>query len=153
MAMLELGCGHGIPISRALIEDGFVIYGVDASPSLLAAFCSRFPHVQVACEAVEDSRFFDRTFDAAIAVGLMFLLSADAQRALIGRVAQALNSGGRFLFTAPAEPRTWSDVLTGQTSLSLGAQVYKAFLADAGFTLVGEYRDEGENHYYDSRKQ
>ena len=118
--ILDLGCGFGVPNSQALINDGFVIYGVDASPSLIAEFRRRFPDVNVACEAVEDSRLFDRTFDGVMAVGLLFLLSEDSQRDLIRRVGLALNSGGRFLFTSPAQCCTWTDILTGRESLSLG---------------------------------
>jgi len=29
--VLDLGCGTGVPISQALIERGFNVYGVDAS--------------------------------------------------------------------------------------------------------------------------
>ncbi len=152
-SILDLGCGFGVPISQALINDGFVIYGVDASSSLITEFRRRFPDVNVACEAVEDSRFFDRTFDGVIAVGLLFLMSEDSQRDLIRRVGLALNSGGRFLFTAPAQSCTWTDILTGRESLSLGADAYKAIIADAGLTLVGEHSDEGDSHYYDTCRQ
>ena len=152
-SILDLACGFGVPNSQALIDDGFVIYGVDASPSLIMEFRRRFPDVNVACEAVEDSRFFDRTFDGVIAVGLLFLLSEDSQRDLIRRVGLALNSGGRFLFTSPAQSCTWTDVLTGRPSLSLGADAYKAIISDARLTLVGEHSDEGDNHYYDTCKQ
>ena len=151
--ILDLACGFGVPNSQALIDDGFVIYGVDASPSLIAEFRRRFPDVNVACEAVEDSRFFDRTFDGVIAVGLLFLLSEDSQRDLIRRVGVALNSGGRFLFTSPAQSCTWTDILTGRESLSLGADAYKAIIADARLNLVGEHSDEGDNHYYDMCRQ
>ena len=137
----------------ALMNDGFVIYGVDASPRLTAAFRSRFQHAHVACEAVEDSCFFGRTFDGVIAVGLMFLLRSDTQRDLIRRVALALNPNGRFLFTAPVQPCAWTDLLTGRQSLSLGAEAYKAALSHAGLTLVAEYVDEGDNHYYDACKR
>ena len=152
-SILDLGCGHGMPVSAALMEDGFDVYGIDASPSLTDTFRRRFPHAHVACEAVEDSSFFLRKFDAAIAVGLLFLLPADMQESLIRRVAQALNSGGRFLFTSPAEACTWKDMLTGQRSLSLGARAYKDLLSSAGLVLVEGYVDEGDNHYYDSRKR
>ena len=37
-AILELGCGSGEPISISLAADGFTIYGVDASPRMVAAF-------------------------------------------------------------------------------------------------------------------
>ncbi len=151
--ILDLACGFGVPNSQALINDGFVIYGVDASPSLITEFRRRFPDVNVACEAVEDSRFFDRTFDGVIAVGLLFLLSEDSQRDLIRRVGLALNSGGRFLFTSPAQSCTWTDILTGRESLSLGADAYKAIIVDARLNLVGEHSDEGDNHYYDTCRQ
>ncbi len=151
--ILDRACGFGVPNSQALINDGFVIYGVDASPSLIAEFRRRFPDVNVACEAIEDSRLFDRTFDGVIAVGLLFLLSEDSQRDLIRRVGLALNSGGRFLFTSPAQCCTWTDILTGRESLSLGADAYKAIIADARLNLVGEHSDEGDNHYYETCRQ
>lgn len=149
-AILDLGCGHGVPISMALLNEGFAIYGVDASPTLAAEFGRRFPAARIACEAVENSRFFDRTFDGIIAVGLVFLLPADLQRDIIRRVASALNPGGRFVFTSPAQVCTWTDVLTGRQSLSLGADEYGAVLESAGLTLAGEHVDEGQNHYYDA---
>ena len=132
-SVLDLGCGSGVPISQALIDDGFAVYGVDAAPTLVAAFRSRFPHAPAACEPAETSHFFDRTFDGVVAIGLMFLLSADVQRALIHKVAAALPPGGRFLFTAPVQSCTWADILTGRESRSLGAEAYKTMLSDAGF--------------------
>jgi SAM-dependent methyltransferase len=150
--ILDLGCGHGIPLAMALIEDGFNVYGIDASPTLVAAFRNRFPRAHVICGAVEGSDFFARTFDGVLAIGLLFLLDVDTQRELIGKVAQALNADGRFLFTAPRDACTWTDVLTGRSSRSLGAEGYEAILTDAGLTVVDEYRDEGDNHYFDARK-
>ena len=66
-AILDLGCGHGMPISQALIEDGFTVYGVDASPKLVAAFREKFPDVNVECGSVEESEFFGRQFDGVVA--------------------------------------------------------------------------------------
>lgn len=147
-AVLDLGCGSGQPISQILVDADCALHGVDASPSLLAAFRARFPHVPAECNAVERSEFFARTFDGVIAWGLLFLLRPEAQALVIRRVAQALNDGGQFLFTAPAQVCTWSDVLTGQISISLGAEAYRQTLAAAGLTLVDTFVDEGANHYY-----
>jgi len=151
-AVLDLGCGAGIPVSEALGNAGFDVYGIDAAPSLVAAFRQRFPTAHAACETVEDSPLFDRSFDAAVAIGLLFLLPERRQRDVVRRVADVLKPGGRFLFTAPVEGGTWPDSLTGRPSVSLGIDGYKAAIDDAGLTLVGEYLDEGENHYYDARK-
>ena len=146
--VLDLGCGCGVPISQTLLDQGLTVYGVDASASLTAAFRARFPHTTVACEAVEESTFFGRQFDAVVAWGLLFLLSDETQLRLIQKVAAALLPGGRFLFTAPAQRCEWTDVLTRLPSRSLGAETYRAALTAAGLTLVDEYDDEGENHYY-----
>jgi SAM-dependent methyltransferase len=151
-AVLDLGCGPGTPHAKVLFDSGLEVYGIDASPSLLEAYRRRFPSAQIACERVEDSQFFGRLFDGALAWGLMFLLPLESQRALIHRVARALTDGGRFLFTSPAQVCTWEDLSTGRPSWSLGAAAYKAELAGAGLTLVGEHDDGGENHYYDAIK-
>lgn len=152
-SILDLGCGHGVPVASALIGDGFALHAVDASPSMIAAFRDRFPSAHAVCEAVEESTFFGRTFDGVVAVGLMFLLEPETQRDLIPKIAQALHPGGRFLFTSPAQACAWTDVLTGQQSVSLGAEAYKGILSEAGLDLLGEHVDEGDNHYYSARRK
>jgi 2-polyprenyl-3-methyl-5-hydroxy-6-metoxy-1,4-benzoquinol methylase len=150
--ILDLGCGHGDPLAVSLIDDGYEIYGIDASPTLVAAFQRRLPQAHVTCEAVEDSSLFARSFDAVLAVGLIFLLDPNTQRELIRKAAQTLTPGGGFLFTAPRQVRTWTDIMTGLPSRSLGAEAYEAILMGAGLTLVDEYVDQGENHYFAARK-
>lgn len=102
------------------------------------------------CEAAEESDFFGRTYDGIVSVGLLFLLPPDVQHVVIRRAAAALKPGGRFLFTAPVQTGTWTDILTGRRSTSLGDEAYRRALAEAGLTVVAEYVDEGENHYYDA---
>ena len=150
--VLELGCGHGVPISGALLAGGATLYGIDASPSLIAAFRSRFPDVPVECSAVDASDFFGRSFDAAVAWGLMFLLTPEAQAGLIEKVAAALKPGGSFLFTSPHQSCEWSDSLTGRKSVSLGADAYRRLVEVAGLNVVGNTEDEGQNYYYFVRK-
>lgn len=147
-SVLDVGCGHGVPISEVLIDQGFAVYGIDASPSMVAAFRSRFPYAFVECGTIEDSQFFGRRFDGVIAWGLMFLLTPDIQAALIHKVALALKPGGKFLFTAPPQACEWLDNLTGQNSVSLGSATYHKIVESEGLVLVGEAEDEGQNHYY-----
>jgi len=152
-AILDIGCGNGVPISETLLQEGFDVHGVDASESMVREFRNRFPTVPVECSTVEDSRFFDRKFDAVVAWGLMFLLPADTQRILIGKVASVLNPRGRFLFTSPQEASSWKDGMTGLGSLSLGKEAYEEALREGGLALVRNMLDEGENYYYFARKQ
>jgi 2-polyprenyl-3-methyl-5-hydroxy-6-metoxy-1,4-benzoquinol methylase len=147
-SILDIGCGSGVPIAQMLVEGGFEVFGLDASPSMVAAFRQRFPKSFAKCEAAEESDFFGRRFDAIICVGLIFLLPAETQRILIAKVSGALKHGGRFLFTSPKQACTWSDVMTGRLSFSLGSEEYHRILATHELELVGEGEDEGENHYY-----
>jgi SAM-dependent methyltransferase len=151
-AVLDLGCGNGVPISETLIQEGCLVHGVDASPRMVAQFRERFRDVPVVCEPIEDSSFFDREFDGAIAWGLMFLLPLDTQATVIRRVARALRAGGSFLFTSPSQSCDWMDSLTGRPSISPGADAYRRMLAAEGLTVIRELDDEGDNHYYVSVK-
>jgi hypothetical protein len=119
-SILDIGCGYGVPISEALLQEGFAVYGVDAS----------------------------ETFDAVVAWGLMFILSGDTQRSLIGKVARVLNRPGHLLFTAPRQACSWLDGMTGLPSISLGHDAYAHELAAHGLVLVGNDEDEGGNYYY-----
>lgn len=150
--VLDLGCGSGLPITDVLIDEGLDVYAVDAAPSFVAAFRHRFPDTPVACEAVEESAFFGRTFDAVLSWGLIFLMSPEAQRETLRRVGDVLKPGGRLLFTSPPGAITWNDAMTGQKSRSLGAEEYRRLLATVGLKVSREYEDEGENHYYDAVK-
>jgi SAM-dependent methyltransferase len=148
--VVDLGCGPGIPITAVLVEEGLQVFGVDAAPSLVAAFQRNLPGIPIVCESVLETRFFDRTFDAVLSIGLVFLLKAQEQHRLIRRFAEALAPGGRLLFTSPAKPAVWKDAMTGLESTSLGAEKYKKLLGAPGISVVEEYEDAGQNHYFDA---
>jgi hypothetical protein len=137
-------------MTAILIEEGLNVRALDASPTLVAAFRKRFPTIPVACEPVEVSTFFDRSFDGVLAWGLMFLLPVATQLDLLRRLAGVVVPGGRLVFTSPPEPITWLDAMTGLESRSLGAATYRETLLANGFAVTREYEDEGENHYYDA---
>jgi 2-polyprenyl-3-methyl-5-hydroxy-6-metoxy-1,4-benzoquinol methylase len=151
-SVLDLGCGTGDPVAVVLREAGLVVSGIDASPRMVAGFRRRLPEAPAACEAVEDSDFFGRRFDAVVAIGLVFLLPEPAQLALLRRVAQAIEPGGELLFTAPGAPCAWDDVLTGRRCRSLGIDAYLGALADAGFAHVRSFSDEGGNAHHVARR-
>jgi predicted nicotinamide N-methyase len=149
-AVIDLGCGSGLPITRALVSEGLNVYAIDAAPSLVAAFRHNLPQTPVACETVQESSFFGRMFDGIIAWGLMFLLTREEQERLIRRAADRLLAGGRLLFTSTAQAAVWSDAMTGLESRSLGAAEYRRHLSASGLSVIGEYEDEGQNYYFDT---
>ncbi len=151
-AVLDLGCGSGLPLGKVLAERGFSLYGIDASPTLAVAYQQLLPQAQVVCEKLEDSDFFQRQYAGVLCVGVLFLLPEAAQRQLFAKVSAALLPGGLWLFSAPAQACRWVDVLTGLESLSLGATAYQLLLQQAGLQLQAQYQDEGGNFYFAARK-
>jgi SAM-dependent methyltransferase len=149
---IDIGCGSGVPVTSTLLEAGLRIWAVDASPAMVQTFRVRFPNIPVRCEVAEKSDFFGLKYDAAISIGLLFLLAERAQVCLLSRVAKILRPGGRFLFTAPIEVGAWKDVTTSLESRSLGKRRYKEALYKSGFRLLETRQDEGANNYYDAQK-
>lgn len=150
--LLDIGCGSGFPIARTLADNGFSLYGIDASVHLIAEARCNVPEMVAACEAAETSRFFDRTFDGVLAIGLIFLLAPETQESLLSAIPSALKPNSRLLFTAPEQEYAWPDTLTGRISRSLGAKAYTRILSERGLEPVGTFCDEGGNTYFDFRK-
>jgi cyclopropane fatty-acyl-phospholipid synthase-like methyltransferase len=94
--VIEIACGGGLPVTQILSQANLNIWAIDASPTLVAEF-----KIPVQCELAQTSDYFGRKFNAAIAVGLIFLLSEADQIKVINRISQILLPQGRFLFTAP----------------------------------------------------
>lgn len=151
-SVIELACGGGCPVTQVLHAAGLNLWAIDSSPTLLAEFQSRFPTIPILCAKVQESEFFGRKFEGVIAIGLIFLLSEQEQANVIHRVSEILEPGGLFLFTAPIQTGTWKDLTTGIKCISLGQERYVALLSKAGLRVVANYKDRGENEYYNAEK-
>ena len=42
-AVIDLGCGSGLPITKVLVSEGLNVYAIDAAPSLVEAFRHNLP--------------------------------------------------------------------------------------------------------------
>jgi SAM-dependent methyltransferase len=128
------------------------VYGIDASPTMIAAYRKNFPAAHAQCAAVEDSDFFGRSFDAIVAWGFLFLLNEEAQKAILAKASRALRPRGKLLFTAPLQNVRWLDSITARESLSLGAPRYEEILDGSGLALLAQASDEGDNYCYFAEK-
>lgn len=150
--ILDLGCGDGIPVTKAITESGHSVFAIDASKSMMEAFKSNFPNILSKCEAVEHSDFFEQEYDGVIAIGVVFLLNEQTQLDLIRKVEDVLRPGGQFLFSAPIQTGRWRDILTERESISLGEKQYVQALSSAGLHFMRTALDEGNNNYYIAEK-
>jgi len=150
--VVEIACGGGLPVTQSLVDAGLHVWAIDSSPTLIDIFRKRFPDIPAECESVLESEYFGRKFDAAISIGLIFLLAENDQLKMLNRLSQVLNPGAGFLFTAPQESGSWTDTNTGHSCLSLGQDSYKSALQEAGFRFIQYHVDSGQNNYFEVEK-
>ena len=154
--VLDIGCGNGIPITRALLSGGHRVIGLDSSGAMLAHFKQNCPEAFAVRGIVESCPFADGLFDAAVAWGVMFHLNPkDAIRA-IANLSRTLKRDAPFLFTSGDEDGF--DAKEGKMNgvtfryFSYSIQNYRRILGDHCFTLVDVHADSGNNTYYLAKK-
>lgn len=154
-SVLDVGCGTGLPLTRVLLEHGCQVTGVDSSRELLARFQANFPHVPALHAPIQSCALPARTFDAAIAWGVLFHLSHAEQEQAIATIAKALKPGAAFLFTSgdvhgSLDGAPMNGVPFRYHSYSVDG--YRGLLRAHGLTLEATHTDPGGNRYYLSRK-
>jgi ubiquinone/menaquinone biosynthesis C-methylase UbiE len=152
-AVLDIGCGNGIPITRALLSAGCRIVGMDSSSAMLARFRGNCPETPSVRGVVQCCPFADAAFDAAVAWGVMFHLKQDEQLKAIESVSRVLKRGALFLFTSGAEDGNSDDFVGTMNSVtfhyySFSSDNYRRVLGERGFTLADMHVDSGQNIYY-----
>ena len=95
--VLDVGCGNGIPITRALLSGGHRVIGLDSSSAMLANFRHSCPEAFAVRGIVQSCPFADCTFDAAVAWGVMFHLNPEDAIRAIANVSRIVKRGAPFL--------------------------------------------------------
>ena len=138
-SILDVGCGSGWPIGAALLERGFEVIGLDASPALISHAQTTLP---TGVWAAADMRepLPNHLFDGVLAWHSLFHLSPEEQQRVLPELARCVSDGGRLMFTSgPAHGETIG-VWRGEPlyHASLDPEAYRALLTDAGLTIDGD---------------
>jgi SAM-dependent methyltransferase len=157
--VLDIGCGHGIPLTKALLVPGLRVVGIDSAHNMLRRFRVNCPDTLAVEGIAQACPFADGTFDAAIAWGVMFHLKRPEQVQTVASASRVLKTGAPFLFTAG-----YPDVLDDSTDhvgtmngvefhyYSFTKDGYRSILNEHGFTLIDFHTDSGKNGYYLAHK-
>lgn len=150
--VLDAGCGNGIPIARALLRAGHRVAGLDSSPAMLERLRGNCPQIPAVRGLLQACPFAERTFDAAVAWGVMFHLTPEHQIQAVAGISRVLKTGAPFLFTSGDEDNfegkegTMNGVVVKYFSFGVGN--YRRILGDQGFALIDVHQDQGGNTYY-----
>lgn len=154
--VLDIGCGNGIPITRAVLNAGHAAVGLDSSSEMLARFRHNCPEASAVKGTVQLCPFADEMFDAAVAWGVMFHLNPEDAVQAIANVSRVLKFGAPFLFTSgdvdgsQAKEGKMNGVTFRYFSYSVDG--YRRILCDHGFALVDVHTDRGNNTCYLAKK-
>jgi cyclopropane fatty-acyl-phospholipid synthase-like methyltransferase len=98
-AVLDLGCGAGVPATRWLAERGFAVTGVDVSARQLELARRNVPTATFIKADMADLSFSPETFDAVVAFHSIIHVPRTEHPALLRRIHRWLKPGGIFLGT------------------------------------------------------
>jgi SAM-dependent methyltransferase len=101
--VLELGCGAGLPVTKALTEYATVT-AIDISPAQAARAAQNAPSASILCADMMAVEFPDAAFDAVAAFYAITHLPREEHGELFRRIARWLRPGGHFLASLGAAP-------------------------------------------------
>ena len=154
--VLDIGCGNGLPLTKALVAAGVHAIGADSAAKMLGRFRSNLPVTPVVRALAQALPFGAATFDGVVAWGVVFHLPPPEEIKVIEGVARVLKPGGLFLFTA-GYPTDADEDRDGQIGHMNGVEFryysftqdgYRRVLEDHDLSLIDFHTDEGQNGYY-----
>ena len=142
-AVLDLGCGSGLPVARDLTAAGYQVTGVDISAVQIRRAREFVPQARFLCADVTAVSFSPASFDAVVSLFALIHLPLDDQPAVLGKVAAWLRPGGVFLATTGywAWTGTEEDWLGGGAPMwwsHADVATYRSWIAAAGLSIDRE---------------
>ena len=138
-SVLDIGCGAGVPIARALAER-FTVTGVDVSGEMIRRAQVNAPDANFIHGDIMSQEFAESSFDAVVAFYSIFHLPREEHASLFGRVRDWLKPGGYLMCTLnhSGEPAYTEDDFFGVTMYwsNYGLRDYLEILTDLGFSIL-----------------
>jgi SAM-dependent methyltransferase len=140
-AVLDLGCGNGLPVAKLLCDAGFAVTGVDISPVQIARVQAALPDARFICADMTEFIFEPDTFAAIVCFYAIIHIPVAEQPPLLANIFSWLQPGGFFLATVGLNAWTgteadWLDVPGGLMYWShADAATYRQWCEDQGFRI------------------
>lgn len=142
-AVLDLGCGCGVPVARRLAQ-GYAVTGVDLSAVQIARARELVPEATFVCADMSSVEFPPASFGAVVCLYALIHLPLAEQPPVLRAVATWLRPGGIFLATVghtawTGMEKDWLGVEGGDMWWShADAATYRLWLVEAGLTAEQE---------------
>ncbi len=140
-SVLDIGCGAGVPIARALATQHRVT-GIDTSEAMLQLARRNVPAARFVHSDILNASLDENAFDAAVAIFVLFHIPIEDHRRVFERVWSWLRPGGYFLVTlsqqavAPTIRHDFFGATMYWNKMAFGDSIH--LLGDVGFEIVRE---------------
>ena len=142
-AVLDLGCGCGVPVARRLSRR-YVVTGVDLSPVQIDRARALVPGATFICADMAALDLPAESVDAIVCFYALIHVPLDEQPRILRAIVRWLHPGGILLATVghrawTGVEKNWLGVEGGDMWWShAGADTYRDWLTDAGLTVERE---------------
>jgi ubiquinone/menaquinone biosynthesis C-methylase UbiE len=142
-AVLDLGCGSGVPVASSLTGAGHRVVGVDISEVQVRRARERVLAAEFIRADATTVRFPDESFDAVVCLYALIHIPLAEQPPLLASVARWLRPGGWLLCTTGNTAWTggddnWLDGGAAMWWSHADAATNRQWLVDAGLTVERE---------------
>jgi SAM-dependent methyltransferase len=150
-AVLDLGCGSGLPVARDLAAAGYHVTGVDLSDVQVRRARDLVPGATFVRADASTVQFDAASFDAVLSFYALIHLPLEDQPPLLERIASWLRPGGLFVATTGywAWTGVQEDWLGGGAPMwwsQADAGTYRSWITQAGLTVEQEeFVPEGDS--------
>jgi 2-polyprenyl-3-methyl-5-hydroxy-6-metoxy-1,4-benzoquinol methylase len=139
-AVLDLGCGAGVPVTRWLADRGFAVTGVDVSARQLELARTNVPEGAFLKADMSEVGFAPETFDTVVAFHSIIHVPRTGHPALLESIHRWLKPGGVFLATLTVtdyegKEQNWEGWGAPMVWSHYDSQANVAMLREAGFEI------------------
>jgi 2-polyprenyl-3-methyl-5-hydroxy-6-metoxy-1,4-benzoquinol methylase len=140
-AVLDLGCGAGLPVTRWLADRGFAVTGVDVSTRQLELARKNVPEGTFLKADMTELAFAPETFDAVVAFHSIIHVPRTEHPALLEGIHSWLRPGGVFLATMTVtdyegKDENWEGWGAQMVWSHYDREANVAMLREAGFEIL-----------------
>ena len=142
-AVLDLGCGCGVPVARRLARR-YAVTGVDLSPVQVERARGLVPGGSFMCADMSTVKLPTASFDAVVCLYALIHVPLSEQPVILRSVATWLRTGGLFMATLghgawTGVEKDWLGVKGGDMWWShADAETYRRWLSEAGLVVERE---------------
>ena len=140
-AVLDVGCGCGVPVARALAAAGHRVTGIDLSAVQVERARRLVPSGTFFLADARAADFPAASFDAIVCLYSLIHVPLGEQPGLIGRIGRWLRPGGWLLATVGQQ--AWTGTATGWLGGEAAmfwshadAETYARWITDAGLEIA-----------------